>query len=232
MPPTTKKPRICVRRWHERPSASPQGLQQQRGSVHGESSQKHPHSLNDPEMHDHLLAIEVEQTFASPPGHRSKNCPPGLWCILVAKTIHPKDPLSRCLQAIKAIDAQPMDLEKMGTWGSAHPFEAKNAARFYPDAHFARVFAIVGVKQYEQRKEHHKVEGAHRSLQRRDQNRHRRLSSVRRGRQCLSLNAEVVNRNLDYKLLTYTEKIGNPPAARPRVGVRRRRRRRRTEDAR
>ena len=105
------------------------------------------------------LDIEAERMFASPPGHRPKNCPPGLWCSLVTKTIHPKDPLSRCPQAIKAIDVERMDLEKMGTWDSAHPFEAENAARLYPDAHFARVFAIVGIKHYEQGEEHHKWKG-------------------------------------------------------------------------
>ena len=125
----------------------------------GEPSLNHQPPQNDPEKYDHALAAEVEQMFASPPGHRPKNCPPGLWCSLVTKTIHPKDPLVRCPQAIKAIDVERMDLEKMGTWDSAHPFEAENAARLYPDAHFARIFAIVGIKHYEQSKEHHKWKG-------------------------------------------------------------------------
>ena len=111
----------------------------------GESSLKHPLPQDNSEKHDHTLAVEVAQMFAPPPGHRPKNCPPGLWCSLATMTIHPKDPLVRCPQAIKAIDVERMDLEKMGTWDTAHPFEAENAARLYPDAHFARVFAIVGM---------------------------------------------------------------------------------------
>ena len=70
-------------------------------------------------MHDHSLAVEADRVFASPPGHRPNNCPPGLWCSLVTRTIHPKDPLVRCPQAIKAIDVDCMDLEKMGTWDTA-----------------------------------------------------------------------------------------------------------------
>ena len=61
------------------------------------------------------LEVEAERMFASPPGHRPKNCPPGLWCSLVTKTTQPKDPLFRCPQAIKAIDVDCMDGEKMGT---------------------------------------------------------------------------------------------------------------------
>ena len=125
----------------------------------GESSLKHPLPQDNPEKHDHPLAVEVEQMLASPPGDRPKNCPPGLWRSLVTKTIHPKDPLVRCPRAIKAIDVERTDLEKMGTWDSAHPFEAENAARIYPDAHFARVFAIVGIKHYGRSKEHHKWKG-------------------------------------------------------------------------
>ena len=98
----------------------------------GESAQKHPIQQDDPEMHDHSLTVEAEETFASPPGHRPKNCPPGLWCSLVTKTTHPKDPLVRCLQAIKAIDVERIDLQKMGTWDTAHPFKAENAAAATP----------------------------------------------------------------------------------------------------
>ena len=125
----------------------------------GGLSQKHPLPQDNPEKHDHTLAVEVEQMFVSPSGHRPKNCPPGLWCSLVTKTIHPKDPPVRCLQAIKAIDVERMDLEKMGTWDTAHPFEAESAAHLYPDALFARVFAIVGTKHYERINEHHKWKG-------------------------------------------------------------------------
>jgi hypothetical protein len=78
---------------------------------------------------------------------------------MVTKTIHPKDPQAKSPPALKAIDQEKADLESLGTWDYQHPYEAENAAKLYPNCHFARLFAIVGIKNYEQAVEHHKWKG-------------------------------------------------------------------------
>ena len=94
------------------------------------------------------FAIEVGPMCASPPRHRPKSCPLGLWFQM-------QDPLVGCPEPVKAIDVKRMVLDKMGTFVKAQLFEAENAARLHPDAHLARLFAIMGIKHYEQSREHH-----------------------------------------------------------------------------
>ena len=81
--------------------------------------------------------------------HRPHQSEPGLWCSLVTKTLHPRDPAARSPKARKAIMKELADLRFMTTWEEDKPFEYLEAKKKFPKAHFARLFAIVGVKHFE-----------------------------------------------------------------------------------
>ena len=84
-----------------------------------------------------------------PTGHREKLGPEGLWCTMITKTLAPGDPLARSPPAIKAIMDELMDLREHNVWDEANPVEASEVASKEPEAHIVRVFAIVGIKHYE-----------------------------------------------------------------------------------
>ena len=84
-----------------------------------------------------------------PTGHREKLGPEGLWCTMITKTLQPSDPLARSPPAIKAIMDELTDLREHKVWDEANPVEASEVALKEPEAHIVRVFAIVGIKHFE-----------------------------------------------------------------------------------
>ena len=84
-----------------------------------------------------------------PTGHRDKLGPERLWCTMITKTLAPDDPLARSPPAVKAIMDELADLREHKFWDEANPVEARKVASKEPEAHIVRVFAIVGVKHYE-----------------------------------------------------------------------------------
>ena len=72
-----------------------------------------------------------------------------LWNALVTKTLHPGDPLCRSKEALDAVNAELKSLRKRPVWDEQHPIERSKAKRLYPDAHFARLFALIGIKNFE-----------------------------------------------------------------------------------
>ncbi len=64
--------------------------------------------------------------------------------------MHPRDPLARGPQALKAVADELAELRSIKTWDDANVMEFKKASALYPDVHFARILPIVGVKSYEQ----------------------------------------------------------------------------------
>jgi hypothetical protein len=96
------------------------------------------------------VAEDMEDDCDAPPdGHRSRNSAPGLWCALVTKTLSPKDPESRSPPAMEAINIELADLRRATTWDEEHPHEFDEMRREHPTAHFARLFPIIGIKNWE-----------------------------------------------------------------------------------
>ena len=83
-------------------------------------------------------------------GHRPKVMSEPLWCSMVTKTLSPKDPLRHDPRAKAAIQKELSDLRGVPTWDEVNVMEGAQAAKDYPDAHFARMFAILGIKHYEE----------------------------------------------------------------------------------
>ena len=68
---------------------------------------------------------------------------------MVTKPLHPADPLCRCSDAKAAVDKEKMELEKKGTWDMQSVRERSRVKVECPDAHFAKLFSIVGIKNWE-----------------------------------------------------------------------------------
>ena len=88
------------------------------------------------------------------PEHREKihaMLQPGtpVWNALVTLALSPKDPRSRNAPALKAINKELENLRAENTWDEEHPMEEEDAKVRYPNAHFARIFPLVGIKNYE-----------------------------------------------------------------------------------
>ena len=82
-------------------------------------------------------------------GHREKLGPEGLWCTMTTKNLAPGNPLARSPPAIKAIMDELMDLRDHNVWDESNPVEASEVTSMEPETHIVRVFAIVGIKHYE-----------------------------------------------------------------------------------
>ena len=98
---------------------------------------------------EHDEAEKEVMDSPEPSGHREKVCPEGLWCALITKTLAPGDPLLRSPEALAAIAKELAELRKLHVWDEANPKEAKDVAKYEPDAHVARIFPIVGIKHFE-----------------------------------------------------------------------------------
>ena len=105
---------------------------------------------------DHLEAHLSEyggpdaESYLPADGHRPKIMDAPLWCCMVTKTLSPKDPLRHDPRAKVAIDKELGDLRSVPTWDEQNVMEGYKAAADFPDAHFARLFAILGIKHYEE----------------------------------------------------------------------------------
>ncbi|MCH2111812.1 MAG: hypothetical protein MK213_03055, partial [Planctomycetes bacterium] len=72
-----------------------------------------------------------------------------LWSAMVTRTLHPADPLCRSEPAHVALDAELSRLRAITTWDEENALEKERAKQLYPNAHFAKIFAIYGIKHSE-----------------------------------------------------------------------------------
>ena len=84
----------------------------------------------------------------SPQPHRERPTPP-FWSALVTKALHPAEPMSRCKEARAAVRSEIDAHVAEGTWDHGHPEEQEVLKKKFPDAHFADLLAIVGIKNHE-----------------------------------------------------------------------------------
>ena len=68
---------------------------------------------------------------------------------MVTKTFTPRDPESRCKEALTAVDKELAALRSTKVWNEDKVTEWKTASAQYPDAHVGSIFPIVGVKNWE-----------------------------------------------------------------------------------
>ena len=73
---------------------------------------------------------------------------------MVTKTLHPSDPMSRHPGALAAVQKELDDLRSHPAWDEANPVEADELAKTQPEAHVARVFPIIGIKNFEDPSNH------------------------------------------------------------------------------
>ena len=67
----------------------------------------------------------------------------------MTKTLSPKDPLSRSPKALRALQSELDDLRSAPTWDEKHRMEFDELKSSNPKAHVARLFPIIGVKNFE-----------------------------------------------------------------------------------
>jgi hypothetical protein len=103
---------------------------------------------------EHDEAVRDFDAEPEPEGHREKIGRPGLWCSMVTKTLHPSDPMSRHPGALAAVQKELDDLRSHPAWDEANPVEADELAKTQPEAHVARVFPIIGIKNFEDPSNH------------------------------------------------------------------------------
>ena len=72
-----------------------------------------------------------------------------LWNAMVTKALHPSDPMARSARAVRAVDEELAALRSEKVWREDEPLEEEEAKRQFPDAHFAGLHSIVGVKNHE-----------------------------------------------------------------------------------
>ena len=82
--------------------------------------------------------------------HRPKHAePPPLWSALVTKALHPADPLCRTREAKAALKSELDSQIEGGTWEHENPQEYERLREEFPNAHFADLFGIIGIKNFE-----------------------------------------------------------------------------------
>ena len=72
-----------------------------------------------------------------------------IWSTMVTQTLPRRDPRSRTEAAIRAVKEELKALREEGTWDEWEVYELDDARKLYPDGHFSRIFAIVGIKNIE-----------------------------------------------------------------------------------
>ena len=107
-------------------------------------------AVTDIDLLEHQDAIDEMRAIPEPDGHREKDgMPRGLWCTLATKTLHPGDPMCRSPPALEAVASELSDLRSVPTWDEEQPKEADALKIENPNAHIARIFPIIGVKNWE-----------------------------------------------------------------------------------
>ncbi len=99
-----------------------------------------------------VIGQSHDAQFGEKPGHRDKlNVPETglLWNACVTKQVHPNEPMYHCPKAKFALNKELCDLRERKVWDEEVPIEASEAMMSFPNAHFARIFAILGVKNSE-----------------------------------------------------------------------------------
>ena len=81
--------------------------------------------------------------------HREHYQPQPLWSAMVTKTLHPGDPLCRSDRAKLALESELHRLRSIQTWDEMDVYEKDRAKELFPNGHFARIFAIFGIKNFE-----------------------------------------------------------------------------------
>ena len=97
-------------------------------------------------------ASSDDEAFGHKKGRRNQHRPKQgghveLWNAMVTKTLHPSDPKSRCAKAVKAVEEELGALRERSVWDEENPLEFAVASAQFPEAHFARLFSIIGVKK-------------------------------------------------------------------------------------
>ena len=72
-----------------------------------------------------------------------------LWNAMVTLALSPSDPRSRSFQAKAAVQKELDNLRAQRTWDEDHPIEMDEAKQQFPDAHYASIFPLTGIKNYE-----------------------------------------------------------------------------------
>ena len=93
------------------------------------------------------LQSEIVETSAHRPFQ--EDLPERMWCAMATKTFTPRDPESRCPEALKAIDGELKALRDKKVWDEDKVVEWKLASAQFPDAHVGSIFPLVGVKNWE-----------------------------------------------------------------------------------
>ena len=99
--------------------------------------------------HLHLQMQDLQSNVGAGQGHRDKLSQGQLWNAAVTLTLHPSDPRSRCKEAREAVSIERQALRDRQTWLEDTVMERSDAAAKHPDAHFASLFPIVGIKNHE-----------------------------------------------------------------------------------
>ena len=95
-------------------------------------------------------------SVANVQAHREKSDTNNLWCAMVTKTLPYGDPQQYSPEAKRALAIELDRLRSISTWDESAVIERSEAKRLYPDAHFARIFAIYGIKHHEMEESFHK----------------------------------------------------------------------------
>ena len=82
--------------------------------------------------------------------HRQKLADgPRLWNSLVTETLGRRDPRAHSNEALAAVAKELKNLRAQVVWDEYEVYEEAVAKQKYPNGHFARIFAIVGIKNAE-----------------------------------------------------------------------------------
>ena len=99
--------------------------------------------------HEILELLSQELLATSHGSHRQKSSDHPVYNAMVTKTMHPKDPLVRSPQALAAMSKELASLRQHVVWDESKVCEASIAAVHHPEAHFARLFGLSSIKNYE-----------------------------------------------------------------------------------
>ena len=72
-----------------------------------------------------------------------------MWNAMVTLALSPSDPRSRSERAKAAVEKELDNLRAQPTWDEQHPIEMDEAKERFPDAHYASIFPLTGIKNYE-----------------------------------------------------------------------------------
>lgn len=92
---------------------------------------------------------QTKETDGAKQVHRPLQSPWGPWNSLITKNLGYKDPLRHCKEAQQAEADELANLRKKRVWTEDEVGEYSNAVEQFPDALFANVLSLIGIKHYE-----------------------------------------------------------------------------------